>query len=82
MQVEPHSCIPLAQCKTYLSCDWLVCVINDDARDAPFHHTAADSPSWPPAARYLDGEYRLEMALLLKGSQMRRSHKRSTKPEK
>ena len=57
MLLELRSYIFLAQYRTCLSCDWLVCVINDGARDAPFHRRAADSPSWPPAAQYLDGEY-------------------------
>lgn len=66
----------------YLSSDWLACAIGDDVHDAPFHHRVADFLSWPPAAQYLDEEYRLEMARLLVGSQMRRNHRRSTVPEK
>lgn len=82
MQPEPRFCIPLIQDMTRLLSDWLVCEIAYDDCDVPFHHKAADSPSWLLADRDLDEVYRLGMALLSGGSQTRQNHKKSTKPKK
>lgn len=82
MQPGPRFCIAAIQGSTYLLSDWLVCEITCGDCDVPFHRMAADSLSWPPAARDLDEVYHWEMALLWAGSQMRRNHMKSKEPEK
>ena len=58
MQPGPRFCIAPIQGSMYLLSDWLVCEITCGDCDVPFHRMAADSLSWPPAARDLDEVFR------------------------